>query len=137
MPMIEIYFDGSCEPTNPDGNMGIGCLAKYKGENIEVFAQHIPRDRFRKTTTNNVAEYLGFLKALEFCRKHTDKECFIMGDSKFVVNQMNGRWKINDGKPYSPYARQAAQELLELNNVKKIRWIPREMNFEADGLSKM
>lgn len=132
--MIEIYFDGSCGPTNPDGDMGVGVVVKENGQIIDSYSAKITRKDFGKTTTNNVAEYCAFLKALELAGKH-NKKCTIMGDSKLVIDQMRGFWKIKFGA-YSELAHEA-KEIYEsmLDIVHRIKWIPREENTEADALS--
>ena len=52
--------------------------------------------------TNNVAEYRGLIAGLELVREHApDAEVEVRMDSKLVVEQMAGRWKIKhvDMKP--------------------------------------
>ena len=57
-----------------------------------------------------------------------------MSDSLLLVNQMNGKWKVNQGayKERSIKARALAEEFKSL----EFRWIPREMNSKADGLTR-
>ncbi len=45
--------------------------------------------------TNNVAEYRGLIAGLELAREHApEAEVEVRMDSKLVIEQMAGRWKI-------------------------------------------
>lgn len=45
--------------------------------------------------TNNVAEYRGLIAGLELHREHApEAELEVRMDSKLVIEQMSGRWKI-------------------------------------------
>ena len=69
--MIECYTDGCCEPVNPGGYAAYGVyIREQAGINLwNVMLQEskifIPRKGHEKETSNNVAEYSGFLRALE------------------------------------------------------------------------
>ena len=136
--MIKAYFDGSCEPINPNGNMGIGALI-YVNDKVEwTYSNTIKLGQYGfNETSNNLAEYLAFQSILtqliEMGLK--DEPICIYGDSKLVVEQMNGRWKIKHGT-YSSQAIEAKKLLSSFSNV-KIFWIPRERNQLADDLSKV
>lgn len=131
--MIICYFDGACEPINPCGNMGIGA---YITKNSEVLFEHSDYVPAKKTNTNNVAEYMGFIAILKWLKEngHVESHVLINGDSNLVVQQMNGKWKIKSGL-YAEYAREAKELLKEFKNV-TVKWIPRELNTIADELSK-
>jgi ribonuclease HI len=84
-----------------------------------------------------VAEYCGFTAILDFLIDHNlhGQKCTIYGDSKLVIEQMNGNWRIKKGH-YKPIALEA-MELLERFIVKpKLQWIPRGQNGIADELFK-
>jgi broad specificity phosphatase PhoE/ribonuclease HI len=83
------------------------------------------------TATNNVAEYRGLIAGLQLVREHApDAEVEVRMDSKLVVEQMAGRWKIKhpDMRPLA----------LEAQRIKPARvtwtWVPREQNAHADRL---
>ena len=44
--------------------------------------------------TNNEAEYIALIKALELAMKHTRKRVHIFMDSELVIKQMNGRYRV-------------------------------------------
>jgi broad specificity phosphatase PhoE/ribonuclease HI len=81
--------------------------------------------------TNNVAEYRGLIAGLELYQEHTpDAELEVRMDSKLVVEQMSGRWKIKhpDMKPLA----MAANRLAPAGTT--YTWIPREQNTHADRI---
>ncbi|GAB3928253.1 bifunctional RNase H/acid phosphatase [Kribbella albertanoniae] len=82
--------------------------------------------------TNNVAEYSGLIAGLELAREYApDASIEVRMDSKLVVEQMAGRWKVKhpDMKPL--WAR--AQELAPLGT--EWTWVPRAQNSAADALA--
>jgi probable phosphoglycerate mutase len=84
-------------------------------------------------TTNNVAEYSGMIagirKAIEI---DPHAVLHVRMDSKLVVEQMSGRWKIK----HSAMAELAAEarEVLTGTPV-SFEWIPRAENSRADRLA--
>ena len=89
-----------------------------------------------KETSNNVAEYNGFLAVL-LQLKGMDlqqEEIHVYGDSNLVIQQMSGNWKIKQGF-YVPFALSARKLVHQFPRL-KLHWIPREENSLADELSK-
>ncbi|MFD0276065.1 bifunctional RNase H/acid phosphatase [Kitasatospora sp. NPDC127111] len=83
--------------------------------------------------TNNVAEYRGLIAGLKAAREiDPDASVDVRMDSKLVVEQMSGRWKIKhpDMQPLAAEAR----TILPRGQV-KYTWIPREKNKDADRLA--
>jgi ribonuclease H / adenosylcobalamin/alpha-ribazole phosphatase len=81
--------------------------------------------------TNNVAEYRGLIAGLELFHEHTpDADLEVRMDSKLVVEQMSGRWKIKhpDMVPLAT----AAHRLAPFGAT--FTWIPRERNKHADRI---
>jgi probable phosphoglycerate mutase len=84
-------------------------------------------------TTNNVAEYNGMIagvtRAIEL---DPDAVLHVRLDSKLVVEQMSGRWKIKN----AALADLAAQARSILSGTPvSFEWIPREQNSRADRLA--
>jgi ribonuclease HI len=83
--------------------------------------------------TNNVAEYTGTVRALELARELGASEVHLLLDSKLIVEQLTGRWRVKDAKliPLWSRARQT------LNGFE--RWtaahVPRAQNSVADALA--
>jgi probable phosphoglycerate mutase len=84
--------------------------------------------------TNNVAEYTGLIAGLQMAREYapdaTDVE--VRMDSKLVIEQMAGRWKIKH-ESMRPLAVEA-KDLLPPAGV-TWTWVPREQNSAADALA--
>ncbi|NYV77944.1 reverse transcriptase-like protein, partial [Streptomyces sp. UH6] len=91
-------------------------------------------------TTNNVAEYSGLLAGLRAVRELAAGELAageevavrVRMDSKLVVEQMSGRWKIKH-PGLAPLA-ERAREMLPPERV-TYEWIPRKENKHADRLA--
>ena len=85
--------------------------------------------------SNNVAEYkamiAGVRRAIEI---DPDAVLHVRMDSKLVVEQMSGRWKIKH--PDMADLAAQARELLTGTPV-KFEWIPREINTRADRLANL
>jgi probable phosphoglycerate mutase len=83
--------------------------------------------------TNNVAEYKALTFALEAAFEiDPQAEIVVRMDSKLVVEQMSGRWKIKHPDMLSLGAR--VQKLIADKSVEFV-WIPREQNVRADALA--
>jgi broad specificity phosphatase PhoE/ribonuclease HI len=83
--------------------------------------------------TNNVAEYGGLIAGLEAARDLGADEVDVRMDSKLVVEQMSGRWKVKHPS-MQPLARQAAELVRGFSRV-RFTWIPRAQNAHADRLA--
>jgi ribonuclease HI len=131
--MIEVWIDGCCYPVNPGGTGCIGYLIKRKGLIIAKGSKIVGKG---KGMTNNVAEYKALIAVLEEIRKRHlhNEEIIIKSDSQLLVNQMNGNWKVKSKLIY-PLYREAKKRTVNYNL--KIKWIPRELNEEADEMSRV
>ncbi len=82
--------------------------------------------------TNNVAEYSGLIAGLRLAEQYApDAEVEVRMDSKLVVEQMSGRWKIKhpDMKPLA----MEASRLAPFGTT--YTWVPRDRNQHADRLA--
>ena len=84
--------------------------------------------------TNNVAEYRGLIAGLEAARDlDPGAEIEVRMDSKLVVEQMSGRWKVkHDGM--RALASEASRIVAGFPKV-TFSWIPRAQNAAADALA--
>lgn len=122
---VVIEADGGSRG-NP-GEAAYGSVLKdaRTGAVIAERAEHIG------IATNNVAEYRGLIAGLELYNEHAPgAELEVRMDSKLVIEQMSGNWKIKhpDMKPLA----MAANRLAPFGTV--WTWIPRERNKDADAL---
>lgn len=86
-------------------------------------------------SSNNVAEYHGLLRGLEAAADLGATEAAVSMDSKLVVEQMNGRWKIKhpDMQKLAVQARKLAGSFERVTYT----WVPRAKNKKADELSNL
>jgi ribonuclease HI len=126
--MIEVYTDGRAEPNPGLGTYG---FVIYKdGERLS--SEHGVAGR---AVTNNYAEYLGLIRALESLWPHLGEEITVFSDSKLLVYQMKGEWKFKKGAYREKYIK--AKELAGKFSNLKFQWVPRERNAEADELTNI
>ncbi|WP_078316391.1 bifunctional RNase H/acid phosphatase [Mycobacterium sp. D16Q16] len=83
--------------------------------------------------TNNVAEYRGLIAGLAEAARLGATEVSVSMDSKLVVEQMSGRWKVKHPDLITLY-RQAITAAMQFETV-DYKWIPRERNKHADRLA--
>ncbi|MDT0303003.1 bifunctional RNase H/acid phosphatase [Streptomonospora wellingtoniae] len=114
---------------NP-GPAGFGALVRdaATGAVLAEVAEAIGR------ATNNVAEYRGLIAGLAAAQGIApDASVEARMDSKLVVEQMSGRWRIKhaDLRPLAEEARAASAGFAEVTYV----WVPRADNAHADALA--
>ncbi len=81
--------------------------------------------------SNNVAEYRGMIEAIRLLRTwNTHEPVRVRLDSKLVVEQMSGRWKVKH-----PDMKILVKEAFEVIGPLKVHfeWVPREDNSLADA----
>ncbi len=83
--------------------------------------------------TNNVAEYRGLIAGLGDAAKLGATEVAVYMDSKLVVEQMSGRWKVKH--PDLIELNAEARNLAARFDRVRYEWIPRERNTHADRLA--
>ncbi|WP_177242750.1 bifunctional RNase H/acid phosphatase [Amycolatopsis marina] len=113
---------------NP-GPAGYGAVVK-DAETGEVLAE---RSEGLGIATNNVAEYQGLIAGLEAAAELGASTVDAMLDSKLVVEQLSGRWKIKNAA-LQPLAQRARELMAGFDRV-RFEWIPRARNAHADRLA--
>ena len=113
---------------NP-GPAGYGAVVRDagSGEVLAERAESIGRE------TNNVAEYRGLIAGLTAARELHASDVDVRLDSKLLVEQMSGRWKIKH-----PDMQVLAREALTIvRGFRAVRftWVPRAQNSHADRLA--
>ncbi|MFH8367469.1 bifunctional RNase H/acid phosphatase [Streptomyces sp. NPDC018031] len=122
-----VEADGGSRGNPGPAGYGAVVLDPVTGETLAEAAEYIG------TATNNVAEYRGLIAGLRAAHAiDPTARVRVRMDSKLVVEQMSGRWKIKhpDMRPLAAEAKTvfpAAQVGYE--------WIPRERNKHADRLA--
>ena len=123
-----MYFDG-CSKGNP-GRAGAGAVIYHNGQ--EVWAQSI---YVGDKQTNNYAEYAGLILGLDGALKLNimGKNVSVFGDSSLVINQLNGKYKINS----ESLANMHHKTMEYVNQFKNITFqhVYRTENARADQLA--
>ncbi|MDV9177611.1 bifunctional RNase H/acid phosphatase [Streptomyces sp. W16] len=122
-----VEADGGSRGNPGPAGYGSVVIDATTGETLVEAAEYIG------VATNNVAEYRGLVAGLRAAHAlDPSARIHVRMDSKLVVEQMSGRWKIKhpDMKPLAA----EAGEVFPANRV-TYEWIPREQNKHADRLA--
>ena len=88
--------------------------------------------QFIGQASNNVAEYEGLIAGLKAVNEIDPAATILVKmDSKLVVEQMSGRWKVKH-----PNMQKLAKQAFAAHDPKLVsyQWIPREENSHADSI---
>tara|TARA_Y100001938_G_scaffold148453_1_gene232192 strand:- start:95 stop:487 length:393 start_codon:yes stop_codon:yes gene_type:complete len=123
--MYEIYCDGASRSNPGEASIGVS-INKDKVE-IDTIKKRIG------INTNNVAEYLGLIAALEYCVEKKVNDVKIFLDSLLVVQQVNMEYKVKSKKLQTHYEN-SLKLIDQIENI-EIHHIRREFNSRADQLA--
>ncbi len=113
---------------NP-GPAGYGAVV-FSGDRSTVLAE---RKESIGIATNNVAEYRGLIAGLTAAAELDADEVVVFMDSKLVVEQMSGRWRVKH-PDLLELNREAVQLARRFGSI-EYGWIPRAQNSHADRLA--
>jgi ribonuclease HI len=119
-PLV-LYFDGASR-----GNPGPSAYGVWSPSGLESSA-------VLGTATNNVAEWRGFLAALDLAVASGVEDVEIRADSQLVLRQFSGEYRMK-----APHlAEYLAQARAKARKVRRLRvlHVPRAENREADALA--
>src|SRR3954467_9943499 len=123
-----VEADGGSRGNPGPAGYGAVVLDAVTGEPLAEVAEYIG------TATNNVAEYKGLIAGLRAAHAlDPEADVQVRMDSKLVVEQMSGRWKIKhpDMRQLALRAQQIARRLGSV----RYTWVPRAQNSAADALA--
>lgn len=126
-PMRYIVHTDGAARGNP-GPAAIGVVIE-DGEGRTVYEA----SRALGIKTNNEAEYLALIAALEHLKDLRAREAEICMDSELVVRQLNGQYKVKEPRLKTLHAR--VTMLLNAVPKHKIRHVRRAENARADELA--
>ena len=127
MKKLQIYIDGASKG-NP-GPAGIGVVICENETVIKNLSYYIGK------TTNNVAEYLALIYALQEALILKAESIKINTDSQLLYKQIKKDYRIKDEKIFLFY--QIVQHLFTGFKEIEINFIPREKNKGADKLANL
>lgn len=124
---LTVYCDGACHPYNPGGYACWAWMASSGEQDYGCIG-------YGDGMTNNVAEYEAVMQALNWAKDNGKKGFIVKTDSKLVVRQSSGKWKVS-AEHLKPKVAEVKRLLIATSA--KIKWIPREANKKADELSRI
>lgn len=130
---VVVHFDGACQPPQGGGVAAFGFTVRGAGiEHNDCGAAVEPGS---PEATNNVAEYLGAIRALEYLRGQGYRgPVQVYGDSALVIGQVTGKFKVR-AEHLRPYRDRVLALAAEFERA-SFEWVPRSENRMADALSK-
>ncbi len=126
MKKAVIYTDGGADPNPGPGAIGV-VIKNEAGETVDTISKPVG------VVTNNQAEYMAVIAALEKALSAGVEEVVMFADSQLIVYQLNGQYKVRNQqlKPYYDKVLVLKSKFRKFS----ITHIPREMNSEADKLT--
>jgi ribonuclease HI len=127
---IQVYFDGLCQPVNPGRTACYAFIVKNGDHTI-----HTKYKLAADNSTNNVAEYTGLIRALQWliANNYKNENIVIKGDSQLVIQQIKRNFKVKASN-IIPLYRDAMSLIAKFKHI-QFELIPREENKEADKLA--
>jgi ribonuclease HI len=131
---VVVHFDGACQPPKGPGIATFGLTVE--GEGLYFEEHGLATTPYSEHSTNNVAEYVAAIRALEWLRSQSYRGAVtVVGDSQLIVRQMTGEYEVKT-EHLRAYHDRLAQLASEFGSV-EWQWVPREENRRADALSKL
>lgn len=126
--MYSLNFDGGSSG-NP-GIAGAGAVIYLNDKEIWADSMYVGN-----METNNTAEYCGLILGLEEAINQNITTLNVYGDSLLVINQINGKYKVNSSHLKVLYSR--VMELIGYFEKITFSHILRHLNKRADHLSNI
>jgi ribonuclease HI len=131
--IVHVHFDGACQPPKGPGIATFGFTIEGPGFDVEESGLATPP--YSERSTNNVAEYVAAIRALEWLRARNYRgPVVVSGDSQLVIRQMKGEYEVR-ADHLRAYHEWLTRLSAEFSSV-EWHWIPRAQNSRADALSK-
>jgi ribonuclease HI len=117
--MLRVYSDGGAR-----GNPGPSAFAFIIFDNSNQLVKEYS-EYFADKETNNRAEYMALLRAVETINKDfADKNVVFYSDSQLLINQMNGGWRVKDNR-LRTLRQRIMEEMVKLGSF-RFEWVSRE-----------
>lgn len=123
---IKVYTDGACRGNPGPSSIGVS-FTNVKDEEIFTLSEAIG------TQTNNYAEYMAMVRALQVATENKVEKIWVRTDSQLMVRQLLGEYKVKSDSIKDLHA-EASKMLTHFATV-RIEHVPREQNKRADELA--
>ena len=129
-------FDGACRG-NPGPYSGAFVIWKHADGDTRTMRTiaHSGKGMGAGVGTNNVAEYTGLLMGLRYAREHGLALEAVRGDSRLVIEQVKGNYRVKNAGLKILHARVHALLRRDGVHVGAWEWIARTDNHRADKLA--
>lgn len=118
---LVLYFDGASR-----GNPGPSSYGVWSPSGLAD-------SKRLGTTTNNVAEWRGFLAALDLALASGARDVEIRADSQLVLRQFSGEYRVK-AQHLASFLEEARRKARGIERLRVVH-VPREENREADALA--
>ncbi len=122
---FDVYCDGASRSNPGEASIGVSI--------IEDDLEKATISRKIGIATNNVAEYLALIDGLKYCVENNVQNVSFYLDSKLVVEQIVGNFKVKS-EHLKDYYNQSLILISEIDNF-SIQHVYRENNKRADELA--
>ena len=123
-----IYIDGGARGNPGPAGAGVSIQCEEGGAFFEAAY-------FLGTQTNNAAEYLALIRALQRVENTANERISIFSDSELLVRQLTGEYRVKS--PKLAQLHEQAQLLLLRMPGWSVRHVRREQNQRADELANL
>lgn len=120
-----LFFDGGLDVKEEKATWGF--VLRIGGKQYSENGHVLPN-------TSNMGEQSALLHGLRFALGMNVTHIAVFGDSKLIINQAKDEWGCNKEHMRKNY--NEIQQLLKKFNQYLINWIPRELNEEADFMTR-
>jgi ribonuclease HI len=127
LKVLRLFTDGASRG-NP-GHAALGVVIEDAETGMRLRGLH----RYLGQKTNNEAEYNALIEGLQAVKEWKPDAVEVFLDSKLVVEQLNGRYKVKAPELLPLHRR--AQELIAELPVRKVEHVERAKNRGADYLA--
>jgi ribonuclease HI len=130
---VRVSFDGACQPARGGGIATWAFVVE--GEGLDVERSGLAAPPGSPEATNNVAEYSGALRGLEYLlERGYHGPVVLQGDSQLVIRQLEGGYRVR--ADHLRVLHQRVRDALGRFESFQLRWVPRERNARANELTQ-
>ena len=129
-----IRTDGAARGNPGPASLGVVLIERSRADALSPLARpDATISEFLGHATNNVAEWTGVVRALELATELGAERVDLFLDSKLIVEQLHGRWRVKDVKLQPLWA--ASKAILGGFRLWSATHVPRAQNSLADALA--
>jgi len=129
-----IRTDGAARGNPGPASLGAVLIDRSREDAFDPWARpDASISEFLGHQTNNVAEYTGVVRALALAAEMGGERVEMLLDSKLIVEQLHGRWRVKDAKLIPLWAE--CKRLLGGFSRWSASHVPRAQNGAADALA--